>query len=272
MSRIVTVSASSQVTAQDAGCVVVSGSYGGQYNAYHAGKWGLRGVVLNDAGVGSNEAGIDGLPYLDTIGLPAATADAMTCHIADGEHMLAHGTISHVNEAAAALGCAVGDSVRACVERMQAASPRSGTLPPIAGGRRYVLSEGGGKRKVIALDAAPLLEPADAGTIAVTGSHAALFRGKPDGVVSADVHAIFFNDAGVGLDGAGIARLPTLDERGITAGAVDCNSAPIGNARAIYADGVLSHVNETAKRHGAKPGMALKAFIETILAESEASS
>jgi len=267
MSRIVTVSASSQVKAEDAGCVVVSGSYGGQYNAWHAGKWGLRGVVLNDAGVGRNDAGIDGLPYLDTIGLPAATADVMSCHIADGDHMLAHGVVSHVNAAAAALGCTVGDSVRACVDRMLAAPPVSGELPPIAGGRRYTLDDGNGRRKLVALDAAPLLQPDDAGAIAVTGSHAALFRGKPDGVVSADVYAIFFNDAGVGLDGAGIARLPTLDERGIIAGAVDCNSAPIGNARAIYADGVLSHVNETAARHGAKPGMALKAFIDMLQAE-----
>lgn len=264
MTRIVTVSASSQVKGEDAGCVVVSGSYGGQYNAYHAGKWGLRGVVLNDAGVGRDEAGIDGLPYLDAIGLPAATADAMTCHIADGDHMLAHGTISHVNAAAAALGCKVGDRVADCVELMRSGAIHTGELPPIAGGRRYVLGDEPGRRRLIALDAAPLLEPGDAGSIAVTGSHAALFRGRPDGVVSADVFAIFFNDAGVGLDGAGVARLPTLDERGIVAGAVDCRSAPIGNARAIHADGVLSHVNETARRHGGRAGMRLRDFVETL--------
>ncbi|ODT75666.1 MAG: hypothetical protein ABS76_33610 [Pelagibacterium sp. SCN 64-44] len=270
MSRIVTVSASSQIKAEDAGCVVISGSYGGQYNAYHAGKWGLRGVVLNDAGIGRNDAGIDGLPYLDTIGLPAATADAMSCHIADGEHMLAHGRISHVNAAAAALGCVVGESVSACAERMLAAPPKAGELPPIAGGRRYHLDGGNGRRKVVALDAAPLLLPEDADAIAVTGSHAALFRGKPDDIVNVPVFAIFFNDAGVGLDGAGIARLPTLDERGIIAGAVDCMSAPIGNARAIYADGILSHVNATARDHGAVPGMALKSFIQLLQAEGDA--
>jgi hypothetical protein len=99
------VSASAQVKAEDRGQVIVSGSYGGEYNACHAGKWGLRGVILNDAGVGRDEAGIRGLPYLDQIALAAATADANTCHIADGEHMLAHGLISHVNRAAAALGC-----------------------------------------------------------------------------------------------------------------------------------------------------------------------
>jgi hypothetical protein len=110
--EIFTVSASSQVNETHRGHVIVSGSYGGEYNAYHAGKWGLRGVVLNDAGVGKNDAGIRGLPYLDQIGLPAATADAMTCHIADGEHMLAHGIISHVNKAAKKRGARAGMAVK----------------------------------------------------------------------------------------------------------------------------------------------------------------
>lgn len=105
---IFTVSASSQVREEHKGHVIVSGSYGGEYNAYHAGKWGLRGVILNDAGIGRNDAGIRGLPYLDQIGLAAATADSKTCHIADGDHILVHGVISHINRAAAAIGCKAG--------------------------------------------------------------------------------------------------------------------------------------------------------------------
>jgi hypothetical protein len=177
--RIFTVSASSQANEECRGHVVVSGSYGGEYNAFHAGKWGIRGVVLNDAGIGKDRAGVRGLDYLDTVGLAAATADAMTCHIADGDHMLAHGTISHVNKAAAALGCAVGQSVHDCAELMKAGSPATGELPPIKGGKRYTMREEPGEPKVICLDAAPMLEQSDAGAIAVTGSHAALFRGQP---------------------------------------------------------------------------------------------
>ena len=116
---IYTVSSSATATAECAGHVVVSGSYGGEYNAFHAAKWGIRGVVLNDAGVGKGGAGIKGLSYLDRIGLAAATADAMSCHIADAEHMLEHGRISHVNAAAQAIGCSVGQTVRQCADRMQ---------------------------------------------------------------------------------------------------------------------------------------------------------
>jgi len=108
--RIITVPSSASATADCVDQVLISGSYGGEYNAYHAAKWGLRGVVLNDAGVGYENAGIKGLPYLDRIGMPAATVDAFTGKIADPDDMLEHGVISHVNEAAHALGIRAGCS------------------------------------------------------------------------------------------------------------------------------------------------------------------
>src|SRR5260221_6374812 len=118
--RIFTASSSATATAEVRGPVLISGSYGGEYNAYHAAKRGIRGVVLNDCTVGKNDAGIRGLPYLDRIGLAAATADAWTCRIADGDDMLERGIISHVNRAAAALGCKPGQGVRECAELMHA--------------------------------------------------------------------------------------------------------------------------------------------------------
>ncbi|HEX4240155.1 MAG TPA: hypothetical protein VHZ53_02010 [Steroidobacteraceae bacterium] len=263
--RILTASSSATAPGGCRGHVLISGSYGGEYNAYHAGKRGLRGVVLNDAGVGRNRAGIRGLDYLDAVGLAAAAADARTCHIGDGEHMLEHGVISHVNRAAARLGCAPGDSVSECAERMRSGAVVDAPMPAIAGGQRHALSARPGEPALICIDAAPMLEATDAGSIAVTGSHAALFRGKPDGVIRVDVRAIFFSDAGIGLDDAGVARLPTLDERGIAAAAAAADSAEIGNARSIHADGIMSRVNATAAELGARPGDSIRGFIETLL-------
>ncbi|MCW6506956.1 hypothetical protein [Lichenifustis flavocetrariae] len=262
---IYTCASSATATAACAGQVIVSGSYGGEYNAFHAAKWGIRGVVLNDAGVGKNEAGIKGLPYLDRIGLPAATADAATCHIADAEHMLDYGIISHVNAAARKLGCEVGQTVRTCAERMTTAPVVRTPPPEIGGGKRHLVRDEPGAPRVICLDAAPLLEPADAGQIVVTGSHAAMFRGRPDGVVGPDVRAIFFSDAGVGLDGAGIARLADLDKRNMPAATASAASAPIGDARAIYRDGIISHANAAATRLGARPGLPVHDFVEQLL-------
>lgn len=272
MVGILTVSSSASAPPDSAGNVIVSGSYGGEYNAYHAAKWKIRGVVLNDAGVGARNAGIKGLPYLDRIGLAGATADVWTCHIADGQHMLDHGIISHVNESARGLGCTVGQSVAECAEAMTA-GPVIETAPPeISGGKRYLLRDAPGEPKVIALDAAPMLTADDAGAIAITGSHAALFRGRPDNVIGPQLYAVFFNDAGVGLDGAGINRLPTLDDRGMIAGAVSAHTAPIGDARAGFEEGILSHLNETARRAGGEVGMPLKMFVDILLARRRSGS
>ncbi|HEX3883402.1 MAG TPA: hypothetical protein VHW66_12145 [Stellaceae bacterium] len=87
-------------------------------------------------------------------------------------------------------------------------------------------------------------------------------RHRLDGAV-----ACFFSDggAGGGKDGAGIARLKPLDDRNIPAAAVSADSAPIGDARALYHDGVLSHMNQAAARKGARPGTTLKEFVEILM-------
>ena len=108
--KILTVASCSNVRAEHRAHVVVSGSYGGRYNAFNAAKWPVRAVIMNDAGIGKDNAGILGLDFLDRIDLAAATADARTCHIGDGDHMLEHGIISHVNRTAAALGCMPGQT------------------------------------------------------------------------------------------------------------------------------------------------------------------
>jgi hypothetical protein len=249
--RIVTVASCSNLRDEHRMHVAVSGSYGGRYNAYNAAKWPMRAVIMNDAGIGKDNAGIVGLEFLDRITMAAATADAMTCHIGDGDHMLAHGVISHVNETAAALGCKVGQSVRDCAELMRAAVPPTEMPPAITDGARYILRDG--KPGLVCADSIGMIVPEDAGKIVVTASHGALSGGRPDNAVAPDVYACFFSDGGVGMDGAGIARLAPLDQRGIPAGAVSADSAPIGDARALYHDGILSHVNETAARAGARP-------------------
>ena len=267
--KIVTVASCSNLRDEHRLHVAVSGSYGGRYNAYNAAKWPARAVIMNNAGVGKGDAGIVGLEFLDRIKMAAATADAMTCHIGDGDHMLAHGVISHVNATAAALGCKVGQSVRECAELMRAAAPPTEMPPAITDGARYILRDNPGEPRLVCADSIGMIEPEDAGDIVVTASHGALSGGRPDNAVAPDVFACFFSDGGVGMDGAGIARLAPLDARNIPAGAVSADSAPIGDARALYHDGILSHVNQAASRLGAHPGMTLKAFVDALFAAAK---
>jgi hypothetical protein len=264
--RIITVASCSFIREEYRAQVVVSGSYGGRYNAFNAAKWGVRGVIMNDAGIGKDNAGIRGLDYLDQISLAAATADAQTCHIGDGDHMLAHGIISHVNRSAAALGCAPNQTVRQCAEIMRAATVPATAPPAITEGARFVMRDTPNEPMVICADSVGMLQPTDAGQIVVTASHAALSGGKPDNVVPPDIYAVFFSDAGGGMDGAGIARLADLDRNDIIAGTTSADSAPIGDSRALYHDGILSHVNAAATRAGGRVGMPLKDFIDLLIA------
>ena len=245
------------------GHVVVAGSHGGIYAGWCAANGGARAVILNDAGIGKDAAGTGALPFLDRIGLAAATADSQSCRIADAADMLATGVISAVNGAAAALGCAPGQTVRDCADRMRSARLPSAPVPPL-GESRFIISEADGERVVIGIDSASLFQPADAGRIVVTASHGALVGSKPDKVVPPGVFAAFFHDAGGAKGGSGYSRLPSLDALGVVAGTVAAASARIGDARSCYGDGVLSHVNAAAQARGAQIGMSLQAFINRL--------
>lgn len=265
---ILTVPSCSNLRDEHRGTVVVSGSYGGNYNAYNAARGGVRAVVMSDANVGKDRAGIRGLDYLERVGIAAATAVADTCHIGDGDDILAHGAVSYVNSIAASLGCTPGQSVRDCAVLMKAAVPSHALLPPIAEGGRFVIAAAGGQPRIICVDTAGMIEPGDVGEIVVTGSHAALPGGKPDRVVCADLLAVFFSDGGIGKDEAGVARLADLDRRGMIAAAVSVATAPIGHSREIYRDGVLSRVNAAASRAGGRAGIRLRDFIRQIGSEN----
>ena len=117
-----------------------------------------------------------------------------------------------------------------------------------------------GARKAILMDSISYVDAADAGYIVVSASHG--------GVSSAEyarrhpLAAVFFNDAGIGKDGAGIAALGMLE---IPAGTVSHLSARIGDAEDMWQNGVLSHVNAAAARHGLEAGERLADAVDRLL-------
>src|SRR5262249_44332262 len=80
--------------------VVVAASHAGGYAAVFAAARGVRAVVLNDAGIGKDEAGIAGLALLDEIGVASVAIDYRSARIGDGQDMIASGVVSHVNATA----------------------------------------------------------------------------------------------------------------------------------------------------------------------------
>ena len=94
------------------------------------------------------------------------------------------------------------------------------------------------------------------GQVVVSGSHGGISAGRF--ALQARVALAVFNDAGVGLDDAGIAALPLLQAHGIAACTVAHHSARIGEAASTLATGVVSHANEAALARGLRPGQPLR--------------
>jgi len=95
-----------------------------------------------------------------------------------------------------------------------------------------------------------------AGCIAVSGSHGGLYAAA---VASrAGLRAVILNDAGRGLNDAGVAGVTALAGVGMAACAVDCMSAEIGSARDAFETGVISYANAVASEQGVTPGQSVR--------------
>ena len=236
------------------GRVVVSGSHGGLYPGYLAAKAGLRAVVLNDAGGGLDGAGVAGIHALDQAGIAAAAVSHLSARIGDAGEMMARGVISTVNVIAAGLGVTSGMTCAEAAERLVHAALPTGRLSPVDEGRRLINRDGG--PDMVLVDSASLVMAEDIGRVVITGSHGGLVGGDP-----ARAALAVFNDAGGGIEDAGLTRLPALDARTIPAVTVAHTSARVGDAASAWETGVISHANAAAAALGARSGDRLRDWI-----------
>lgn len=257
------------LTADARGRVALCASHGGVYAAWYAARRGVAAVVLHDAGIGRERAGLGGLDWLDERGMPAACIGHLTARIGDGADMLARGLLSAVNQAAARLGLDPGMTAAEAMNRLAAASLSPAEAPEeMDEARREIAGAGRRGVRVFALDSNGLVGSEDAGHVVVTGSHGGLLGGKPETAVKAQVFAALYNDAGIGVDGAGISRLPALDARGIPAATISCFSARIGDGMSSWEDGFISALNPTAARRGGLVGQSARDFVAAMLEQA----
>jgi uncharacterized protein YunC (DUF1805 family) len=247
-----------------AGRVAVCASHGGLYCASLAAKAGVRAVILNDAGIGRDYAGVAGLYWLDGLGIAACAVDYLSARIGDGRDMYESGIVSTANNVAASMGCQPGMPVHEAAALLgKIAEPANRSPPEIGETRRRIANSG--HREVWALDSVTLEKEEDRRKILVTGSHGGLLGGDPSSALKVDAFAAFFNDAGGGKDGAGYTRLAALDKRAIAAATVSSDSARIGDGLSTYETGVLSRVNEAAQRLGLVEGMSTRQAVARLV-------
>ncbi|WP_186387799.1 MULTISPECIES: hypothetical protein [unclassified Stappia] len=122
----------------------------------------------------------------------------------------------------------------------------------------------GSKGRVVVMDSITKLTPDDEGAIVVSASHGGASSGEF--ALAVPVGAVFFNDAGFGKENAGAVALAMLDERGIAAGVIAHTSARIGDSRDTWDNGVISDVNQAARKLGLRPGTRLQTVLSELVA------
>ena len=118
-----------------------------------------------------------------------------------------------------------------------------------------VIKQSEGRRIIIA-NSATSIDENNKNDVVVDGSHFGLNVGEMS--LKAGIRGMIGNDAGIGLDNAGIAGLKFLEKHSVPAAAVSCLSAKIGNGTSTYEEGEISAVNEVAKKLGIAVGMSAR--------------
>ena len=117
--------------------------------------------------------------------------------------------------------------------------------------------------RALVVDSITQLDAGDAAAIVVSGSHGGISSGEF--ALAVPLRLVFFNDAGVGKDGAGIAALAMLQARGIAGATVAHSSARIGDALDAWQHGAVSHANAAAVALGVRVGYSVQAAVERLL-------
>lgn len=248
------------------GHVAVAASHGGVFAVHLALAEGVAGLVVCDAGVGLERAGIAGLDYANRLGVPCAAIHHRSARIGDGADCTSRGLISFANPRAVALGVRVGMPAMEAARCMAAAQLSAVDPGPSPDESRRVLPGTHGHRTVVLIDSASLVAEEDAESVVITASHGGLLGGRFETAIKLPVFAALYNDAGIGCDGAGVSRLPALDARGIPAATVAAGSARIGDARSAWETGVISRVNQAAHALGAREGQGARDWAELMAA------
>lgn len=240
--------------------VFVGASFAGRQTFAAPLSLGAKGIVAHAAGIGKDEAGIDGLTLADRFGVPAAAAETMSARMSEGRSLLEDGRVGHVNRAAAALGLKVGAPVGEAAHALLAAP---------AGTQRDLGAEAGSHttgevRTVLQTDTGgiyatwfiALIKGARPNDVFVTGTHCG--RTMAEYTVKVRPKAIIANDAGFCKDRSGVIGLAMLERDGIPAASVAAMSARIGDAMSTYADGMISEANAPAAARGVR--LAMRAY------------
>lgn len=259
--------------------ILVCGSHcGGNHElALHVKNCKVQAVFLNNAGIGKNQAGIKGLSYYQSEGILACDVDHNSAEIGISSDTWENGIISHINALAEKVGITKGDSVQNAVailmNNAEILSPSQNSIQHDLSPTQDAEIQSKQELKkqtqihiegvtITVTDSITFLHEHNAGDIVVCGSHGGLSAGEY--AQKYKVKAVFFNDAGIGKNNAGVQSLEILSAKGILACTVDCMTAEIFNGQDVLEHGVISVCNERAKAKNIQKNMKVAEAIKLL--------
>ena len=120
-----------------------------------------------------------------------------------------------------------------------------------------------GSTNVVIMDSITKVAPEDKGDIVISASHGGASSGEF--ALEVPLHLVFFNDAGVGKENAGIAALAMLENGQVAAGTTSHTSARIGDSADMWENGVISHLNAQAQALGLAVGEKLSTAVLKLI-------
>ena len=123
------------------------------------------------------------------------------------------------------------------------------------------------KGRVLLVDSITKVAAEDKGSHVVSASHGGASSGEF--ALETPFASVFFNDAGVGKNNAGILALDMLQAKGVAAGAISHETGRIGDSQDMWDNGVISHANALAIAAGLKPGLRVKDALLAVIGATE---
>lgn len=245
--------------------VVVPASYIGVLPARLMAPHRPRAVIGHDGGIGKDAAGIQGLYYLEALGIPAAAAQGDSAELGNGMDLYESGVISRVNILAEQCGVERGMTVVAAADLLLDHAPTD--VEPGTKIRREVVETSDAGREVVVTDSIIFARPEDRDrNVLVTAGHTGtsgasfLLEFRPWGFIC--------SDGGGAKNDSGTAGLAIVEEHGLAGASVSAETAAIGDAVSTYEDGIIAACNGPAEHRGVRVGMPAREAAHLLLQEA----
>ena len=156
----------------------------------------------------------------------------------------------------------IGGKASDAAHAMLGAPPGAASPEPIVDRRQRIARETAVGR-IVLVDSMLFAGSENRHDVICAGSHAG--RVNMARAIEIRPRGALFSDGGGARDGSGVDGLPLLDVAEVPAVAVDAMRARIGESASTWADGVISAVNETARRAGVGVGQRAVTAAQAML-------